>query len=106
MLDIRLASEALHRARQRFSDDAVLQEVLTSVAAQVAARAQHTTASRQRRGGVMRVMGQALDAFDAIRRRWQADALLDALVHQEISHERAALEARRLVEREKKGWLG
>ena len=40
-----------------------------------------------------------------VRRRWHADAILDALVHHEISHERAALEARRLVEREKKGWL-
>ena len=39
------------------------------------------------------------------RREFWGKSILDALVHGEISHERAGLEARRLVEREKKGWL-
>jgi hypothetical protein len=48
---------------------------------------------------------KALDTLDEVSRRFKAESLLDALVHREISHERAALEARRLVERAKKGWL-
>jgi hypothetical protein len=105
MLDIRLASEALQRACQRFADEPELVDHLSTVVAQLGAQAERSADSRRARSVVKRVLGQALDAFDAVRRRWRADALLDALVHQEISHERAALEARRLVEREKKGWL-
>jgi poly-gamma-glutamate synthase PgsB/CapB len=52
-----------------------------------------------------RVVEKTFDALDAVARRWRAEAVLDALVHREISHERAALEMRRLVDREKKGWL-
>ena len=54
---------------------------------------------------MLRTVELALDTVDEVRRRWRSEKILDALVHHEISHERAAVEARRLVERSKKGWL-
>jgi len=106
MLDIRLACDALRGACERFAPEPKLLDHLSTVLVQVSARAQHAVASSKKTSTAKRWLGQSLDAFDAIRRRWRADALLDALVREEISHERAALEARRLVDREKRGWLG
>ncbi len=48
---------------------------------------------------------KVFDYLDAIRRRKLADVLVEDLVAGRISHARAALETRRLYERQKGGWL-
>lgn len=109
MLDSALAADAVAAAASRLAA-AEGADYLTRSAArlrEVADRCQQALKAGQRkqRKLLTRTVEKALDTLDEVRRRWQAESLLDALVHHEISHERAALEARRLVEREKKGWL-
>ncbi len=45
------------------------------------------------------------DYLDSVRRRKLAERLVEDLVHERVSHARAALETRRLYERQKGGWL-
>jgi hypothetical protein len=47
-----------------------------------------------------------LDPLDSIRRRGHATQVMKDLVARRISHARAAIEMRRLYERQKGGWLG
>lgn len=109
MLDSALAADAVAAAATRLAA-APGADYLTRTAArlkEVAERCQQALKAGQRkqRKLLTRTVEKALDTLDEVRRRFKAESLLDALVHREISHERAALEARRLVEREKKGWL-
>lgn len=110
MLDSALAAESVSTAAERLSKDAALAEYLRNTASHLKEIAERCAAAlkagqTQRRNPVTRIVEKAFDTVDAVRRRIRADAILSALVHREISHERAALEMRRLVEREKKGWL-
>lgn len=110
MLDATLAHAAVQAAATRHAADATTAEPLRRAAAQLAERVRTCEAAirpgrSRRQHSSLRIVEKAFDSLDAVRRRWHADAILDALVHREISHERAALEARRLVDREKKGWL-
>lgn len=109
MLDSALAADAVAAAAARLSGSEGAED-LRAMAAQLKELAQRcqqalTAEQRQRRNPVVRTVEKALDTLDEVRRRWRAEAILDALVHREISHERAAVEARRLVDRAKKGWL-
>jgi len=109
ILDTSIAIEALRAAGAR-AGDPDLRGYLTSVAEQLEAIAGRRRAALSQRtvahGPVwMRSLEKVLDAMDAVRRRRRADAIVDALAHGEISHERAALEARQLVDREKQGWM-
>jgi len=109
MLDSALAADAVAAAATRHAQAADA-EYLTRAATrlkEVADRCQQALKAGQRKQRTLltRTVEKALDTLDEVRRRFKAEALLDALVHHEISHERAALEARRLVERAKKGWL-
>jgi hypothetical protein len=47
-----------------------------------------------------------LDAGDAVRRRRKADRIYRDMVAERISHDRAALELKKLNSRQKGGWLG
>jgi poly-gamma-glutamate synthase PgsB/CapB len=47
-----------------------------------------------------------LDAGDAVRRRRKADRIYRDMVTERISHDRAALELKKLNSRQKGGWLG
>jgi poly-gamma-glutamate synthase PgsB/CapB len=110
MLDSALAAAAVAAAAERLAADASIASHLRNTAAhltEIAERCQTAlkAGQAQRRRLVVRIAEKGLDTLDAMRRRWRADAILDALVHHEISHERAALEMRHLVDREKKGWL-
>jgi poly-gamma-glutamate synthase PgsB/CapB len=110
MLDSTLAHRAVRDAAERFVAEAGLAEFLTRAADRLGEVARGCQAAvrpgrSQQKRSALRIVEKALDSVDAVRRRWHADEILDALVHREISHERAALEARRLVDREKKGWL-
>ena len=66
----------------------------------------------QRRAGTgigawMRLVAEAfVDAGDAIRRRWRADRIYRDLMDERIGLEQAALELKRLTQRQKGGWLG
>ena len=109
MLDSALAANAVEAAAARLSGSEGAED-LRAMAAQLHELAQRcqqalTAGQRQRRNPVVRTLEKALDTLDEVRRRWRAESILDALVHREISHERAAVEARRLVDRAKKGWL-
>jgi hypothetical protein len=105
-LDRELASTALGAAATRMSREVELAAYLSDVARSISERPALKDAQAPGKSSrFKRWLGKALDAFDAVNRRLKADEILDLLVHQEISHERAALEARRLVEREKNGWL-
>ncbi|HRI50257.1 MAG TPA: hypothetical protein PLW65_08745, partial [Pseudomonadota bacterium] len=109
MLDSALAADAVAAAATRLAG-ATGADFLSRTAGrlkEVADRCQQALKAGQRkqRKLLTRTVEKALDTLDEVRRRFKAESLLDALVHHEISHERAALEARRLVEREKKGWL-
>jgi poly-gamma-glutamate synthase PgsB/CapB len=106
MLDSALAADAVKRAARRETDPD-LADYLTHTAAHLAEIADRCQSAVQEHRSnnqhpVARFFSKGLDVADAVRRRWQAESLLDALIHREISHERAALEARRLVERAKK----
>jgi hypothetical protein len=46
-----------------------------------------------------------LDSTDAVRRRRAADRIYDALIAEQISSQRAALELKKLTSRQKGGWL-
>ncbi|MXO86831.1 hypothetical protein GRI38_12420 [Altererythrobacter aurantiacus] len=46
-----------------------------------------------------------LDAGDAVRRRRQADRIYTAMIAEQISSQRAALELKKLTKRQKGGWL-
>lgn len=110
MLDLTLAQAAVQAAATRHAADAATAEPLSRAAEQLAERVRTCEAAlrpgrSRRQHSALRLVEKAFDSVDAVRRRWHADTILDALVHREISHERAALEARRLVDREKKGWL-
>jgi hypothetical protein len=110
MLDSALAHKSVEQAAARFAGQPQVSAYLRDTAAQlaeIAARCQAAlgTGKKQQRNPLVRAVERAFDTMDAVRRRWRSEAILDALVHHEISHERAALESRRLVEREKKGWL-
>jgi hypothetical protein len=48
---------------------------------------------------------QFLDSTDAVRRRLAADRIYDALIAEQISSQRAALELKKLTSRQKGGWL-
>jgi hypothetical protein len=48
---------------------------------------------------------QFLDSTDAVRRRRAADRIYDALIAEQISSQRAALELKKLTSRQKGGWL-
>ncbi len=110
MLDAALATKAVAAAAVRLAGNSGSADYLNHIAAQlqqISERCQAALKSgkAQRRSPLTRAVEKAFDTVDAVRRRWRAEQILDALVHREISHERAAMEARRLVEREKKGWL-
>lgn len=109
MLDSALAADAVAAAATRLAEAPGADYLLRTAARlkEVANRCQQALKAGQRkqRKLLTRTVEKALDTLDEVRRRFQAESLLDALVHREISHERAALEARRLVERAKKGWL-
>jgi hypothetical protein len=110
MLDSALAHRAVAQAAARFAGTPEVGDYLRDTAtqlAEIAARCQAAlhTGKKKGRNPAVRAVEKLLDTVDAVRRRWRSDAILDALVHREISHDRAALEARCLVEREKKGWL-
>ncbi|MFO7749234.1 MAG: hypothetical protein R6V54_03990, partial [Desulfobacteraceae bacterium] len=47
-----------------------------------------------------------LDAGDAVKRRKQANRIYKDLIQERISHDRAAIELKRLNQRQKGGWLG
>ena len=70
-------------------------------------RAQSKTVRRS--GGfvasVMNLIESFLDAGDAVKRRKKADRIYRDMVHECISHERAALELKALNKRQKGGWL-
>ena len=116
LFDATLATQAVKAAAARLSADSP--DVAAAAAlGQAAARLDEIRRTReaaiqpgsgkvQRLGLGARLVEKTFDTVDAVRRRYRADAILDALVHREISHELAALEARKLVDREKKGWLG
>lgn len=109
MLDSALAASAVSAAATRLAG-ADCADYLTRTAArlkEVADLCQQAqkAGQRQKRSAITRALEKATDTMDEVRRRWRAESLLDALVHHEISHERAALESRRLVDRQKKGWL-
>lgn len=110
MLDAALAARAVADAATRLQAERETAAYLTQSALQLNEIAQRARAAleagqKQRRSPVVRFIEKTFDTADAVRRRWRSEDILDALVHREISHERAALEARRLVDREKKGWL-
>jgi hypothetical protein len=46
-----------------------------------------------------------LDAGDAVRRRKTADQIYEDLITERISHERAAIELKKLNKRQTGGWL-
>jgi poly-gamma-glutamate synthase PgsB/CapB len=52
-----------------------------------------------------RKVEKVFDYLDSVQRRRLSDLLLEDLVHGRVSHARAALETRRLYERQKGGWL-
>jgi poly-gamma-glutamate synthase PgsB/CapB len=56
-------------------------------------------------GKVTRVMEKGFDYLDSVRRRKLSQVLLRDLVEGRISHARAALEMRKLYERQKGGWM-
>lgn len=109
MHDAALAADAVSAAAERLASDEDTAVLLRRCAAQLAEIAGDRRAAlkaggpKQGPSPVARALRKAFDTFDAVRRRWHSEAILDALVHHEISHERAALEARGLVEREKYG---
>jgi hypothetical protein len=110
MLDSALAADAVREAAARLEADPSSVTALRQRALQLqqiadGCRAALQAGQKKRRSALTRVTELALDTLDAMRRRWRSDSILNALVHREISHERAAFEARRLVDREKKGWL-
>ncbi|HKK89758.1 MAG TPA: hypothetical protein VJ936_00005, partial [Desulfobacteraceae bacterium] len=47
-----------------------------------------------------------LDAGDAVKRRKRANLIYKDLIHERISHDRAAIELKKLNQRQKGGWLG
>lgn len=53
----------------------------------------------------LRSLEKTFDYLDSVRRRKIADHLADDLVNMRISHARAAIETRKLYERQKGGWL-
>lgn len=53
----------------------------------------------------VRSFEKVFDYLDSVRRRKLADQLVDDLVHGRVSHARAAVETRKLYERQKGGWL-
>jgi poly-gamma-glutamate synthase PgsB/CapB len=61
--------------------------------------------SGTRRERWVAALERIFDYLDSVRRRRLADVLVEDLVHGRISHARAALETRRLYERQKGGWL-
>ncbi len=56
-------------------------------------------------GRVVEIVEAFVDAGDAVRRRRQADAIYKAMIAEQISSQRAALELKKLTMRQKGGWL-
>lgn len=113
LFDSIMAVQAVKDAAERFHEDANTATALKLAATRLdeirhgrEAAIQPGTSQMHNQSLTTRLVEKTFDTVDAIRRRYRADAILDALVHREISHENAALEARKLVDREKKGWLG
>jgi poly-gamma-glutamate synthase PgsB/CapB len=51
------------------------------------------------------IIESILDAGDAVKRRKKANRIYDDLIHERISHDRAAMELKKLNQRQKGGWL-
>jgi len=113
VLDARLAhAEVTRLAAERFAspDDVRSEAAATAehLAAVVAARERALAMGRRRLspvGWLARLVENALDYLHSIHRRRAADRVFEELVHQRISHARAAAMLRDLNAVQKGGWL-
>lgn len=110
IVDAGLAAHVLPRLSAAASDDKQAARLLR-LSARMAAVHRQRLLALQKRGGatatasVIKGFETVFDYLHSVRRRKLADVVMADLVDGRISHPRAALEMRKLYERQKGGWL-
>ncbi len=83
----------------------MIESTLSTALLKIKERLKNETLKNSIKTKIAEIIESILDAGDAVKRRKIANQIYKDLIHERISHERAAIELKQLNQRQKGGWL-